>query len=325
MSTAETPKQFAALIGERSLFALTLERLLGIEGLGGAVIVTGEPHVDLVSSEVAESSAATAFVIVEPVGRNTAPAAIAAALASGHDDVLVILPSDHLIGDEARFREAVQRAADHAVTGSIVTFGIRPSRAEAGYGYLKLGEPRGDAHLLAGFVEKPPQTRAVELVSDGRHLWNSGVFVVRAGTLLAEAAEHCPDVMKVVRASMPEQRGEILRLGAEFSSSPSISLDHAIMEKTARGIVLPVDLGWSDVGSYRSLLESLPRDADGNHISGDVDVSDVTGSYVKAMSRRVVVAGVDGLVVVETPDVVLVIPVDRAQEVRDLPQRAESP
>lgn len=325
MSTAETPKQFAALIGERSLFALTLERLVGMEGLGAAVIVTGKSHLDLVAGEIAASAAETGCVIVEPVGRNTAPAAIAAALASGHDDVLVILPSDHLVADEAGFREAVHRAADHALTGSIVTFGVLPSRPEPGYGYLELGEPRGDARVLAGFVEKPSPSIAVQLASDGRHLWNSGVFVVRAEILLAEAAEHCPEVITAVRAAMPEEIGETTRLGTEFASSPSISFDHAIMEKTARGIVLPVDLGWSDVGSYRSLLESLPRDEDGNHVSGDVALSGVTGSYVMAASRRVVVAGVDNLVVVETPDVVLVIPVDRAQEVRDLPHRAESP
>lgn len=325
LSTSGSPKQFAALIGDRSLFALTLERLVGIEGLAGAVVVTGGAHRDLVSSEVSASSAATSLVIVEPEGRNTAPAALAAALLSGEDDVLVILPSDHLVGDEAGFREAVEKAVDHAATGSIVTLGIRPSRPEAGYGYLELGEARGAARALAGFIEKPPTDIAVSLVSGGNHLWNSGVFVVRADTLVAEADEHCPEVLAAVRSALPEQRGATVTLGPAFTSSPSVSLDHAIMEKTTRGIVLPVDVGWSDVGSYQSLLESLPRDEHGNHLSGDVVASDVTGSYVVATSRQLVVAGVDQIVVVETPDVVLVIPLDRAQDVRDLAQRAESP
>lgn len=325
LSTAETPKQFAALIGDRSLFALTLERLIGVDGLVGAVIVTGETHVDLVAKEVEASSAVTESLIVEPEGRNTAPAALAAALVSGQGDILVILPSDHLYGDETAFRKAVEQAAEHAATGAIVTFGIRPSRPETGYGYLELGEARGDARVLAGFVEKPSQDRAEELVSDGSHLWNSGVFVVRADTLLAEAGEHCPEVLEAVRSAIPDRLDGTVRLGPGFQSSPSISIDHAIMEKTTRGVVLPVDVGWSDVGSYRSLLGALPTDGDGNHIAGDVIASDVTRSYVAATSRRVVVAGIDNMVVVETPDVVLVIPMDRAQEVRNLPQRAESP
>jgi mannose-1-phosphate guanylyltransferase/mannose-6-phosphate isomerase len=324
LSTTETPKQFATLVGERSLFSLTLERLNGTEGLVPAIIVTGEAHVDLVSREIAASSAATGLVAVEPEGRNTAPAAIAAALLSSDDDVLVILPSDHLISDEDGFREAVGRAAHHAGAGSIVMFGIRPSRPDIGFGYMTLGDPNGDGYLLAGFEEKPSLPRAVEIVEAGTHLWNSGVFVVRADALIAEAGEHCPDVLAAVRSSIPSQEGAIVRLGPEFTSSPSVSLDNAIMEKTARGVVLPVDFGWNDLGSYRSLLESLPRDEDGNHISGDVVASGVSGSYVNATSRRLVVAGVEGLVVVETPEVVLVIPIDLAQEVRDLARRFES-
>lgn len=321
LSTAETPKQLARLIGDETLFARTMHRLDGVPGLDSAVVVTGDLHSHLVAEEVARTGVPTAHILVEPEGRNTAPAAVAAALVSDPGDVLVILPSDHLILDVEGFGELVERAAGHAVDGHIVTFGVKPSRPETGYGYIELGEPRDGAHHLLSFIEKPDADTAEKLTSGGRHLWNSGIFVVTAGTLISEAMRHSPQVVAAVREALPDHVGDAVRLGERFRDSPSISFDHAVMERTELGLVIPMDVGWSDLGSYRSLLEAGPRDESGNSVAGDVVLSDVSDSYVRATSRRLVVAGISGVAVVETPEAVLVVPLDRDQEVRELQDR----
>jgi len=301
---------------------MTLERLAGLPGLAPSLVVTGAAHIDLARSGAA-AAGLPATLIVEPVGRNTAPAAIAAALVSDPDDVLLILPSDHLVTDAPGFRDAVLEAASVAVEGGIVTFGVAPTRPETGYGYIEIGAPAGRAHHVAAFREKPGPAEAAAMAADGRHLWNSGVFVARAGDFLEEARTHRPDVVSGVEAALPADRAGDLHLGPGFADVDPVSIDYAIMEKTGRARVLPIDVGWDDVGSYRSLLAASDRDDLGNHVSGKVTISDVTESLVKATSRRVVVAGLDGVIVVETPDAVLVAPLDRAQEVGDLQQQAD--
>lgn len=328
LSTAEVPKQFSPLFGKRSLFGLTLDRLAGIPDLQSAIVVTGHRHVDLVSAEFESASAEAASIevgpiLVEPTGRNTAPAALAAALTASPDDVLVILPSDHLISDVEEFQRAVAVASDLAQGGSIVTFGIRPTRPETGYGYIEMGEDTGGAHEVVRFKEKPDFREANELVGDGRHLWNSGIFVVRGDRLIEEAANLCPDVLDGVRAALPSEHSGVVPLDESFESVKAISFDHAIMEQTDRALVVPVDIGWSDVGSYQSLLEVSDRDDAGNHVTGDVILSGVTRSYIRSTSRPLVVAGLDDVVVVETPDAVLVLPLNRAQEVKDLQARVD--
>lgn len=316
LSTEDVPKQFAALIDGKSLFSLTIARLEGLTGTEGVMVVTGKRHVPLVVEELVDRGAST--VLVEPEGRNTAPAAIAAALVARPSDVLLILPADHLITDLAGFQDTVKVGAGIADEGAVVTFGMTPSRLETGYGYIEPGERIGRAHAVARFKEKPGLSEARSLASDGHHLWNSGMFVARADTIIQEAARLCADVLDAVRDAVPADHDGIVPLGGSFTKSPSISFDHAIMEKTELGRVIPADFGWSDVGSYVSLLEASERGADGNHSSGDVTLSDVTGSFVKATSRQVVVAGVDDVVVVETPDAVLVVALDHAQDVREL-------
>lgn len=317
LSTSDVPKQFTPLFGTDSLFSLTLQRVEALPDLDGLIVVTGERFLSLVERELA-SRPIDSQVLLEPEGRNTAPAAVAAAALSDPDDVLLLLPADHLIDDVDGFREAVVVASALAAEGSIITFGIAPSRPETGYGYIQKGETEGPAHLVARFKEKPDHSEAIELAADGRHLWNSGMFLTRAGTILAEAAELCPEILDAVTRSAPTDPKRVMRLGEEFKTSPSISFDHAIMEHTQLARVLEVHFGWSDVGSYKSLYEVSDTDDAGNHVAGDVTLSDVSGSYVKATSRRVVVAGLDDFVVVETPEAVLVLPLDRAQEVRDL-------
>lgn len=324
LSTPELPKQFVSLFGGRTLFDLTLNRLDGMEGLGAPVVVTGSAHVELARSALAAAGITNSLVVVEPTGRNTAPAVIAAALVADPDDVLVIVPSDHLITDIGGFRSAVHKAADHAMEGGIVTFGIEPTRPETGYGYIEIGESLGrDAFSVRRFKEKPDPAEAARMIADGRHFWNSGMFVARADHLLEEAAIHCPAIVEGVRAALPPEGEGPVRLADSFGSIEASSLDYAVMEKTDRATVVPIDVGWDDVGSYQSLLDALERDSQGNHFDGTVTTSEVHGSLVVATSRKVALSGLDDVVVIETPEAVLVVPLDRSQEVRDLARLAE--
>lgn len=324
LSTPELPKQFVRLFDGRSLFDLTLARLDGIDGVAPPIVVTGAAHVGLVQEALERAGVEGGQIVVEPEGRNTAPAAIAAALVADPEDVLVIVPSDHLISDVDGFREAVGTAAGHAREGGIVTFGIQPTHPETGYGYIEIGEAKGPgAFEVTMFEEKPDIEGAREMVADGRHVWNSGMFVALSGHLLDEAGTLCAAMARGVRDALPPGEGLVRRLGDSFRDVEADSIDYAIMEKTEHALVIPIDVGWDDVGSYRSLLSAVTRDGDGNHISGEVTTSDVTGSFVWSTSRKVAVAGMEDVVVVETPDGVLVIRLDQSQEVRDLARRVD--
>lgn len=318
LSTREVPKQFASLLDGGSLFSMTMERLIGLEHLRSAIIVTGSQHLESVMAAVGQAPVDVSSIIVEPIGRNTAPAAVAAALVANPDDVLVILPSDHLIADVAGFQSAVEVAATLAMDGGIVTFGITPTRAETGYGYIEMGDPVGAARRVARFKEKPDRAEAGRLLADGRHLWNSGMFVVRADHLLAEADRYVGQILVGVRGALPPGNDHVVELGPGFGNVEAVSFDHALMERTSKALVVPLDVGWSDVGSFASLHEVSAQDGSGNAVSGEVTLDDVHRSFVRATSRRLVVAGLDDVVVVETPDAVLVLPMDRAQDVKDL-------
>lgn len=323
LSTPDVPKQFSPLFGSQTLFGLTLRRLEGLEEVRPLIVVTGQRHVDSVLAETRGASVVTGAIVVEPVARNTAPAALAAALIASPDDILVILPSDHLIADAERFREAVVTASALAEEGKIVTFGVRPTRVETGFGYIETGVESGGAFEVVRFKEKPDESEAGRLVADGRHFWNSGMFVTRADTLIEESAVLCPELLGGVRAALPSDLEGLVSLGPEFERLEAISFDYAIMEKTTRALVVPIDVGWSDVGSFRSLLDAGDRDEHGNLMEGDVKAVDVTGSYMKSTSRRLVVGGLDDVIVVETPEAVLVLPLDRAQEVKELQKRVD--
>lgn len=325
LSTPDLPKQFVPLFDGLSLFDLTLARLDGIEGVGPPIVVTGSPHVGLVQNAMHRRGIDLGNVLVEPEGRNTAPAGIAAALVADPEDVLVILPSDHLLSDVEGFQRATATAARAAREGGIVTFGIEPSGPETGYGYIEIGQDQGDGIFeVLHFKEKPDFDSAKAMVADGRHVWNSGMFVARSDHLVAEAEIHCPAMVEGVRSALPGTDGPVMELLETFRSIQPDSIDYAIMEKTDHALVIPLDIGWDDVGSYDSLLTALSTDDSGNHIEGDVIASDVTGSFIRATSRKVAVAGMRDVVIVETPDVVLVLPLDRSQDVRDLASRADS-
>jgi mannose-1-phosphate guanylyltransferase/mannose-6-phosphate isomerase len=323
LSTPDLPKQFVPLFGERSLFDLTLDRLEGLADVAPPIVVTGAAHVGLVQSALTRSGVGDAWVIIEPVGRNTAPATLAAALVADPEDVLVILPADHVITDPAGFRAALLRAAAHASNGRIVTFGVEPTSPHTGYGYIEVGASIEDAFQVERFKEKPDAAEAEHLASDGRHLWNSGMFVVGAAFLLEEAGAHCPQVIEGVTGALPEGKGTLIALDDSFESVEAISIDYAIMERTGNALAIPIDVGWDDVGSFRSLLAVTDRDEAGNHVTGDVLVEDVSGSFIRATSKRLAVAGVKEMVVVETPDGVLVLPLDRSQDVGEISKRVD--
>lgn len=323
LSTPDLPKQFVPFFDDRSLFDLTLDRLDGLLDVAPPIVVTGSAHVGLVQGALERVGVRDAAVIVEPAGRNTAPAAVAAALVADPDDILVILPADHVISDSDGFQSAVSRAAAHARDGSIVTFGIEPTGPQTGFGYIEVGAPAGDAFQVKRFKEKPDAAEAELLASDGEHLWNSGMFVVGSAVLLDEAGTHCPRVVEGVTTALPEGHGALIALRESFQRVEAISIDYAIMERTDKALAIPIDVGWNDVGSFRSLLAVVDRDPAGNHISGDVLVEDVSGSFIKATSRRLAVSGVKDMVVVETPDGVLVLPLDRSQGVGEISKRVE--
>jgi mannose-1-phosphate guanylyltransferase/mannose-6-phosphate isomerase len=315
LSTSRRPKQFVDLLGGESLFERTLKRLPAARP---PIIVAGAPHLDLVEEACGEAGVRPGLVIVEPAGRNTAPACVAGALAADRDAVLVVLPSDHLIADAERFGATVDEAARHAEEGSIVVFGVGPNRPETGFGYIRTGEKRAGGWSVAEFVEKPELARAEEMVEEGGFLWNSGMFVLTAETLLAETRRLAPALVEGVEQAMGPRSGDRIELGHRFAEVESVSFDHAVMEKTERGVVLPLDAGWDDIGSFQALWTASDRDEEGNSVEGDVVIRDVEGSLIKATSRRVAVAGLDGVVIIETPEVVLVVPRDRAQLVREL-------
>jgi mannose-1-phosphate guanylyltransferase/mannose-6-phosphate isomerase len=317
ISTPEHPKQFVELLGE-PLFEATLRRTGHIEGAGPLTVVTGVDHVERVELAAAHTGTVLDQVIVEPTGRNTGPAVIAAALLADPDDILVVLPSDHIVTDVGGFATAVARAAALANDGNLVTFGIVPTRPETGYGYLEKGEALGDGFRVATFNEKPDPDVAASYVEGAVHLWNSGMFVFKASALLDEARRLHPAMVERVSETLPGERSGQIRLRPDFAGVESISIDHAVMERTDRAALIPIEVGWSDLGSWQSLWEVMDKSPEGNAVHGDVVSVSVSDSLLYATSRRVAVAGVNGLVVVETPDAVLVLPLSESQLVRDL-------
>lgn len=323
LSTWDNPKQFLELLGE-PLFEATLSRLAGLAGVGPPTVVTGRDQVPAVDKALANQDMEASAVLIEPSGRNTAPAVVAAALISDPEDVLVVLPSDHLIADATAFGQAVTSAVELSRSGALVTFGIEPTRPDTGYGYIEKGGPVGAGFRVDRFKEKPDGDEAVRLVADGAHLWNSGMFVFVAGRVVDEAMRQAPEIVAGVEAALPSERAGKIRLGEEFAGVPSISIDHAIMENAENAVVIPLDAGWSDIGSWQSVWEVSRHDEAGNALIGDVVALDVVGSYVRSESRKIAIAGVADLVVVETPNVILIVPKEKSQVVRDLAARSEA-
>jgi len=320
------PKQLLPLVGQRSMLQETVARTEGLPDAAPPIVVCNEHHRFMVAEQLRELGSAPQAIVLEPQGRNTAPAAaIAALLASGssadHDPVLLVLPADHVISDVTAFQNAVAAGRSAAESGSLVTFGVVPDRVETGYGYIHRGQNAGHAFKVAKFVEKPDAATARAYVDSGEYYWNSGMFMFRASVYLAELGRHAPVMLAACRATLAAAGRDLdfLRLPAqEFAACPSDSIDYAVMEKTGLAVVVPLAAGWSDIGSWSALADALPRDPEGNVTAGDVLVEDASGCYLHSTSRLIAAVGLRDHVVVETKDAVLVAPRDRVQDVKEL-------
>lgn len=329
LSRRNHPKQFLALLGERSLYQETVLRAMRLPDVQAPVTVCSDDHRFMVGEQLQAIDQRNGGILLEPVGRNTAPAIALAAhhvLAGDPDGVLLVLPADHLIQEEAAFRDAVQAAVPLAEDGWLVTFGITPDAPETGYGYIQTGDPLGDqAFRVQRFVEKPDRKRAEAYLRSGDFAWNSGMFVFRADRYLQELQRHRPDVHRAVAQAWAGASADLdfIRVdAAAFAASPDDSIDYAVMENTDRAAVVPVSCGWSDIGSWSSLWAVADQDADGNHREGDVVMVDTQRSLIRAADRRLIATlGVQDLVIVDTPDATLVARRDRVQDVKAIVDR----
>ena len=324
LSRALIPKQLLALGGQCTLLQETAVRVCGMP-FTAPLVVCNDEHRFTVAEQLREAGAKAQATVIEPVGRNTAPAAALAALylaARDPDAVMLVLPSDHVVNKPQAFRDAVVTGLAAARDGALVTFGITPERAETGYGYIRRGAPWNGApgcHEVARFVEKPDAATAQAYLDGGDYDWNSGIFLFRATRYLEELEDVCPEIAAACRQAVDggSLDLDILRLDAEaFAACPSLSIDHAVMEPSERTAVVPVDMGWSDVGSWTSLWAIGEKDGKGNILSGDVLVQDVRDSLIRAEDRLVAAVGITDAVIVATADAVLVTRRDRAQEVK---------
>ncbi|HQT83398.1 MAG: mannose-1-phosphate guanylyltransferase/mannose-6-phosphate isomerase [Acidiphilium sp. 37-64-53] len=323
------PKQFWSLVGLRTMLQETAGRAAG-PGFAPPVVVANEEHRFIVAEQLREAGAAGARILLEPVGRNSAPAITAAALLIAEadpDQVLWIMAADAAIADLAALQDALAIAAKAAREGFILTFGMHPSAPETGYGYIEQGEALAGhqgAFRIARFVEKPDATTAANLLADGRHFWNSGMFVATARTLLSEIERHAPEVARAVRVAFDARKPDLdfIRLDAAgFSAAPDISIDYAIAEKTDHAAVVPAALGWSDVGSWAAIWEVADKDARGNATMGDAVIEDSDGCYVRSEGAVTAVLGLQDVVVVTTNDAVLVTHRSQTQNVKRVVER----
>jgi mannose-1-phosphate guanylyltransferase/mannose-6-phosphate isomerase len=326
------PKQFLPLVGDDTMLQATWKRVAPLAALP-PIVVANESHRFLAAEQLRVLAVPDPAILLEPVGRNTAPAIAAAALqaiAAGEDPLLLVLPSDHVIADAEAFREAVSVASVAAEQGALVTFGIMPTIAETGFGYIQAEQPAhgvGDGvRKVLRFVEKPDAATAQAYLDAGGYYWNSGMFLFRASRYLEELARLRPDILAATRAAFDAatRDGDFIRLDADaFAACPADSIDYAVMERTDAAMVLPVDIGWNDVGSWSALWDVAARDDDGNAWRGDVIAVDSRNSYAHAR-RLVALVGVDDLIVVETDDAVLVAHKDHVQQVKDVVAQLKS-
>ena len=333
LSRSLYPKQFLKLTGddERGLLEGTLTRLPESEGFAAPVVLCNNDHRFLVSEAAENAGVSPAAIILEPIARNTAPAITVAALSEiSHDPdaIIVIMPSDHVIGDVKAFRSAVKSAANVAATGRLVLFGITPDSPNTGYGYILKGEPLADcpeqAFAVAQFAEKPDAETAASYLDNGNYYWNSGIFVLHAATFLEEVECLQPEILAAAKAALAAAQPdlEFLRLDQDsFAASPADSIDYAVMEKTSKAAFIPLDIGWSDVGSWSSLWEIVKGDERGNvtagHASqpGQTVLVDTSNTYVHSTRSLVATIGLEDMVIVETPDALLVSDKKRSQDV----------
>ncbi|MCO7188735.1 MULTISPECIES: mannose-1-phosphate guanylyltransferase/mannose-6-phosphate isomerase [unclassified Pseudoalteromonas] len=325
LSRGNYPKQFLKLHGEYTMLQQTIKRLEGIEHQP-CLLICNEDHRFIAAEQVRQLGVGHSGILLEPVGRNTAPAiALAAitALESGSDPLLLVLAADHVVEDEAAFCESINEASVLAEQGKLVTFGISCDKPETGYGYIKRGEriQESQAFSVDKFVEKPNIEKAREYLESGQYYWNSGLFMFKASRFLEELKEHRPDIYEVcLEASKVQKRDlDFIRVDAEtFKSCPEDSVDYAVMEKTSGAVVVPMTVGWNDVGGFAALWEVCKKDENNNAFTGDVTAIDTKNTLVYSEDKLVSVVGVEDLVIVNTKDTVLVTHKDKSQEVKQI-------
>lgn len=318
------PKQFLALAGEATLFQDTVRRAAALPETAPPLVLCNLEHRFIVAEQL-RALDCSGEIVLEPVGRNTAPAIAVAALRRLADDpLLLVLPADHRIAPQAAFAAAVAAAVPLAEDGVLVTFGVTPAAPETGFGYIRRGEPLGGGFRVAAFVEKPDEDRARAMLAAGGHFWNSGMFLFKASVLLAELERLRPDILAACRAALDASRTDLdfLRLeAAAFAACPEESIDYAVMERTDRAAVVALDAAWSDLGSWAALLAAGDKDAAGNVTTGDVLVEDASGCYLHSRGALLAAVGVSDLIVVVTPDAVLVAHKDKTQQVKTVVNR----
>jgi mannose-1-phosphate guanylyltransferase/mannose-6-phosphate isomerase len=327
------PKQLLPLMGDQSLLQQTASRLSNTM-FKPALVVSGEDQRFFIKRQLEAAGAPVEAILLEPVARNTSAAtALAAAWlhASGRDELMLIMPSDHVIGDAEAFLDAVRTGGRHAENGAIVTFGAKPTEPNTQFGYIEADTARsfGDgASPIARFVEKPSADKATEYVQSGRFFWNSGIFLVKAGMLLDEMREFLPESLDAVVRAVEDSNvdGVFVRPAAEaFAEAKNISIDHGVMEKTTRGVVVPVDMQWSDVGSWDAVWKLSPKDGDGNAVQGDVIAVDTRNSLLRSDGEAMLATiGLDRIAVIAVRDAIFVAPLDRVAEVKDLVEKLKA-
>ncbi|KYP95428.1 mannose-1-phosphate guanyltransferase [Sodalis-like endosymbiont of Proechinophthirus fluctus] len=325
MSRELYPKQFLTLHGDHSMLQETVLRLEGLN-TRQPLVICNEEHRFLVAEQLRQIDKLSQNIILEQVGRNTAPAIALAALSAivyGDDPLLLVLAADHVIEDEKAFHRTIQQALPYASNGNLVTFGIVPSAPETGYGYIQRGKEQNDAVVFQvhRFVEKPDRATAERYVASGEYYWNSGIFLFRAKKYLSELAKFRPDILtaceKAIELPQADSNQEFIRVNkGEFITCPDDSVDHAVMEKTADAMVVPLDAGWSDVGSWSALWEGNQKDDRQNAFTGDVFLHNTANCYINTDEKMVAAIGVNNLVIVNTKDAVLVVDKDEVQDVK---------
>lgn len=322
-SRSDRPKQLLPLTGDHSMLRQTLRRLAGLD-IEPPLIVANVAHAALVQADLEAEGHDPHRIILEPFGRNTAPAATVAALeltSGGDDPLMLLLPADHMIQDIAAFQDAVRHAGHLAAAGSLVTFGIVPTGPETGYGYIQTGLPVSDqANNVDRFVEKPDLETATAYIAAGSYLWNSGMFVFRCSDYLGALEAFAPEILAGCKKAMAAAERDLgIRLDPEeFANTPADSIDYAVLEHTREAVVVSLDAGWNDVGSWAALWDIADKDGEGNVLIGDVVATGTTGSYIRSEDRLTTVAGLDNVVVVTTPDAVLVTTREKCQEVKTI-------
>ncbi|MDC0101043.1 mannose-1-phosphate guanylyltransferase/mannose-6-phosphate isomerase [Alphaproteobacteria bacterium] len=324
LSRANHPKQFLALHGEDTMLQSTFKRLEGLN-IQSSVTVCNDEHRFFVAEQLRQIDK-LGSIILEPIGKNTAPAIAVAALASQEDEdpILLVLPADHVIQDEEMFRKTVLGAIPMARSGHLVTFGIEPHEPNTGYGYIKKGKPKEVGFMVDSFVEKPSIELATEFVKSEDYLWNSGMFLFTASRFLEELKKHRPDIYDSCQLSLKDisKDNDFIRINKEaFENCPSVSIDYAVMEKTDDAVVVAMDVGWSDIGSWSSLWDISKKDSRGNAKYGDVIAYESNNSYMRTDEKLIAAIGVDDLVIVSTKDVVFVAHKDRVQDVKVITQQ----